>query len=85
MEPKQTADSSGSEDILKEAAQIFTVKVTAKYAEHSDGVNARYVFQAYANNGEVLPKFRGEGNHLAEAVADFAHNVAKAEEQNDKG
>lgn len=82
MEPKQSADSSGSGDILKEAEQIFTVKVTAEFAEHSDGVNAHYVFQAYANNGEVLSKYRGEGNHLAEAAADFAHNVARAEELN---
>jgi len=77
MEPMQSADSLGSEDILNEAEQIFTVKVTAEFAEHSDGVNAHYVFQAYANNREVLPKYRGEGNHLAEAATNFAHNVRK--------
>ena len=80
MEPKQIEDSSGSEDILKKPEQIFIVKVTAEYAEHSDGVNARFVFQAYANNGEMLQKFRGEGNHLTEAAANFANNVAKAGE-----
>lgn len=80
-QPKISAVEPLPLDTWKGVEQIFIVKVTAESADHSDGVNTHYVLQAYANNGEMLATFRGEGNHLAHAAADFARNVAKAEKE----
>ncbi len=57
---------------------MMRVDVTVRYAEHSDGVNAIYTFQAYANNGELLKNFHAEANSLTDAANAFARAIEKA-------
>jgi hypothetical protein len=63
---------------LNEPEHLMRVEVTLRYAEHSDGINAVYTFQAYANNGELLKNFHAEGSSLTDAANAFAHAVEKA-------
>jgi hypothetical protein len=53
---------------------LFNIVFTANSANHGDGTNENYTFQAYAPNGEVLT-FKGTGYTLADAAADFAKSV----------
>lgn len=64
---------------LNEPEPMMRVDVTLRYAEHSDGINAIYTFQAYANNGELLRNFHAEGSSLTDAANAFARAVEKAE------
>jgi hypothetical protein len=53
---------------------LFNIVVTANSANHGDGTNENYAFEAYAPNGEALT-FKGTGYTLADAAADFARSV----------
>ncbi len=64
---------------LNDTARVMRVDVTLRYAEHSDGVNAIYTFQAYANNGELLKNFHAEASSLTDAANAFARAIEKAE------
>jgi hypothetical protein len=64
---------------LNEPESMMRVDVTLRYAEHSDGINAIYTFQAYANNGELLKNFHAEANSLTDAANAFARAIEKAE------
>lgn len=55
-------------------SRLFTIVVSANSANHGDGTNENYTFEAYAPNGEVLT-FKGTGYTLAAAAADFAKSV----------
>ncbi len=57
---------------------LFNVVVRAVNANHGDGTDENYTFEAYAPNGELL-SFRGTGYTLADAAADFAKSVRQAE------
>jgi hypothetical protein len=64
---------------LNEPEHVMRIDVTLRYAEHSDGVNAIYTFQAYANNGELLKNFHAEASSLTDAANAFARAVEKTE------
>jgi hypothetical protein len=64
---------------LNEPERMMRIDVTIRYAEHSDGVNAIYTFQAYANNGELLKNFHAEASSLTDAANAFARAIEKAE------
>jgi hypothetical protein len=55
-------------------SRLFNIVVSANSANHGDGTNENYTFEAYALNGEALT-FSGTGYTLAEAAADFAKSV----------
>ncbi len=58
-------------------SRLFSIVVTAENANHGDGTNENYTFEAYAPNGQVL-SFKGTGYTLADAAADFAMSVRAA-------
>lgn len=55
-------------------SRLFNIVVSANSANHGDGTNENYTFEAYAPNGEALT-FKGTGYTLADAAVDFAKSV----------
>lgn len=55
-------------------SRLFKIIVSGNSANHGDGTNENYTFQAYALNGEAL-SFTGVGYTLADAAAAFAKSM----------
>lgn len=57
------------------ASILFNVQVTARPQNLGDGNNERYEAQAFAMNGSLLEKYRGEGPTVASALHQLAHTI----------